>query len=77
MLSELFIKIQDTKRSHRATKGGIHEIDLDNNLVPFKIDCGIFITLNPYVLGRNEMPSNLKNMFRVVSMILPDVEMIA
>ena len=77
VLSELFIRIQNTKRKHKATRGGVHEIELENNLVPFKIECGLFVTLNPYTLGRNEMPSNLKNMFRVISMILPDVELIA
>ena len=77
VLSELFIKIQDTKRAHRLNKYGVHEIELEGNLVPFKMECGLFVTLNPYSLGRNEMPSNLKNMFRVISMILPDVELIA
>ena len=75
--AELFVKIQTTKHANKLLTGGIHEIELGGLLIPFKPECGLFITLNPYVLGRQKLPSNLKNLFRVVTMVKPDSTLIA
>jgi dynein heavy chain len=78
VLSELFIKIQQTKQLNKERLGVIAEIDINGALVPFKPECGLFITMNPYLTkGRNKLPSNLKNLFRVVTMIVPDTVLIA
>ena len=50
---------------------------MEGSLVPFKSECGIFITINPYNVGRTKIPSNLKNLFRTVTMITPDSGLIA
>tara|TARA_B110000503_G_C6917952_1_gene317469 strand:+ start:268 stop:477 length:210 start_codon:yes stop_codon:yes gene_type:complete len=45
--------------------------------IPLKNRLGIFITLNPTYSSRTKLPESLKALFRPVSMMVPDYDLIA
>jgi len=58
------------KGQQRFLFSGEEEIDLDKT-------GGVFITMNPGYLGRAELPEGLKTLFRPITVVVPDFELIA
>ena len=50
---------------------------IEDSELAFRQDCALFITMNPYVIGRTPLPDNLKALFRQITMVIPDTVFIA
>ena len=74
VLSVIAQQLQTVKR---ALTEELEEFLFEENYIPLKPTCGVFITMNPGYAGRTELPDNLKVLFRPVSMMIPNYRLIA
>jgi dynein heavy chain len=59
-----------------AIKGNKSRFVLQGDEINLDPTCGAFITMNPGYLGRSELPEGLKALFRPITVVVPDLELI-
>ena len=59
-----------------AIKAGLSRFTIQGSEVSLDPTAGAFITMNPGYLGRSELPEGLKALFRPITVVVPDLELI-
>lgn len=59
-----------------AIKENREEFTIEGESLTLDPTCGVFITMNPGYLGRAELPEGLKALFRPITVVVPDLELI-
>jgi len=59
-----------------AIRRGAQRFVIEGDEISLDDTCGVFITMNPGYLGRAELPEGLKALFRPITVVVPDLELI-
>ncbi|OMJ82808.1 hypothetical protein SteCoe_16405 [Stentor coeruleus] len=73
VLSVCSVQFRAVTNAIRANK---KRFELEGSEVALDPTCGVFITMNPGYLGRSELPEGLKALFRPITVVVPDLELI-
>lgn len=71
IVSQLIIQIQEAKQTR------LMKLVIEGTSITLEKECALFITLNPFYIGRTQLPDNLKALFRSITMVVPDSMFIA
>ena len=71
VIAQQILTIQSAIRARART------LDFEDKLIPLNLRFGVYVTMNPGYAGRTELPDNLKALFRPISMMIPDYQLIA
>lgn len=74
VLSVIAIQIS---KIQMAIKEGREDFKFEKDHISLDRSCGIFITMNPTYAGRSDLPDNLKSLFRPISMMTADLQLIS
>lgn len=73
----LSVVAQQISKIQIAIKENKKQFMFEGSTISLNPSCGIFVTMNPNYAGRSDLPDNLKSLFRPISMMYADLQLIS